>query len=121
MTDETQMKQKMEEKNESKKAGADVRNSENGKSRSEDLETSEESQLNNTAKVLAEITKQNELKLKILEKEEKLLARQETLRALGGGSPAGHQVKKSEADIKKEQAMEFFKGTQIADAIQRHG
>lgn len=73
-------------------------------------------------KVTEEMKRQNEIKAKLIEREEKVVARQETLRALGGGSQTGQQPEKiSEEEAKKKGAMEFWKGTQIEQAIEKHG
>jgi len=60
-------------------------------------------------------------KEKLLEREEKLLAKQEAIRALGGGSIVGQPRVKSEEEEKKERAKQFWKGTQIEQAIEKHG
>lgn len=61
------------------------------------------------------LEKANEERKEILDREEDLYAKQK----LGGNSDAGKESipKKSEEDIKKEQASNFFKGTALGDAI----
>ena len=61
-------------------------------------------------KINAEMKKQNEIKAKLLDREEKLLARQETLRALGGGSPSGQIPAKPTEKTAKEYANEVMTG-----------
>jgi len=72
-------------------------------------------------KAAEEIRLANAEKLKLLEREEKLLARQEAIRALGGGSPAGQKTEENPEVKKKKEAMEFFKGTTIEKAIEKYG
>ena len=57
-----------------------------------DINVGEHEVLERAEKTNAEMKKNLELKAKLLDREEKLLARQEVLRALGGGSPAGQKA-----------------------------
>jgi hypothetical protein len=63
-----------------------------------------------TERVVAELKKQNEVKAKLLEREEKLFARQETLRALGGGSPAGQTPAKPKEETDAEYRDRIMRG-----------
>ena len=64
---------------------------------------------------------ENEKRKALIDREEKMMAKQEALRALGGGSPAGARVELSPVEKKKREAMEFFKGSGIEKSIERHG
>ena len=66
--------------------------------------------LKQSDRIITEMKKQNELKAKLLDREEKLLARQETLRALGGGSPAGQTPAKPAEKTAKEYANDVMAG-----------
>ena len=66
----------------------------------EEINNTEIDVLAEAQKVNAEMKKQNEIKAKLLDREEKLLARQETLRSLGGGSQVGKEIKPETADEK---------------------
>jgi hypothetical protein len=71
------------------------------------------------AKEVAErIEKANERQAELLRQQEDLQAR----RMLGGRADAGQmQKQKSDEEIKKEGAAEFFKGSQIEKAIKKYG
>jgi len=57
-----------------------------------------------------------------LEKNIKELREIETSRLLGSTSGGRvEQTPMTEADIKKKEALDFWKGTDIADAINKHG
>jgi len=59
----------------------------------------------------------SKVELEILERKERLATN-----ALLGGDSGGHiESNLSEEDIKKKGAKEFWKGTQIEGAIERHG
>jgi hypothetical protein len=78
--------------------------------------------LDESAKIVEAMEKANEEKKKLIEREEKLIARKETLNALGGGSIAGQQDKKQTPEDKlKEETKNFWKGTDIEKAIEKHG
>ena len=112
MTEKTnnESEQKVEETNKVTEAKSDDGNSEIGKSRSEELGTSEEITIAERIEAAnLEMKKSLEFKAKLLEKEEKILARQEVLRALGGGSPAGQQAKPAEK-TSKQYAEEVMTG-----------
>ena len=88
--------QEVEEANKEVSQETTNANSNDGKSEIDVLKEAE--------KVATEMKKQNDIKAKLLEKEEKLLARQETLRALGGGSPAGQTPAQQREETPKEYA-----------------
>jgi len=63
------------------------------------------------------LEKANERKAELLRQEEELAAK----RALGGRSDAGQNKEVSEEEKKKQGAKEFFKGTLVETAIEKHG
>ena len=68
-------------------------------------------------KVAAEMRAANAERKTLIEREEKLAA----IRMLGGKSAGGQTPQKSEAEIKQEQAKNFWKGTEIEKAISKYG
>jgi hypothetical protein len=58
----------------------------------------------------AKMKEENDRKVKLLEKEEKLIARREALNALGGGSPAGQTPAKPAEKTAKEYADDVMAG-----------
>ena len=95
--------QKVETKNKIQKADDTTGNSEIGKS--EEISIAERIETANL-----EMKKSLDFKAKLLDKEEKILARQEVLRALGGGSPAGQTPAKPAEKTSKEYANEVMSG-----------
>lgn len=78
----------------------------------------EETLLDKTRKVVAELKAENDRKEALLLEEQKIKANE----LLGGRSESGIQApQKSEAELKKEQALNYFSGTGIDKAIQKYG
>jgi len=64
-----------------------------------------------TAKKIHEgMKEENDRKAKLLDREEKLFAKQEALRALGGGSPVGQNQEKPKEETAKEYADRILNG-----------
>jgi len=86
------------------------------------IEDADEKIINEAKKAANEQMTANAIKLKILEKEEKLIARKEALAALGGNSIAGFRTPEEDERMKKKKgAMDFWKGSGIDQAIERYG
>jgi len=78
----------------------------------------EETLLDKTRKVVAELKAENDRKEALLLEEQKIKANE----LLGGRSESGVQTQqKSEAELKKEAALNFFSGTGIDKALQKYG
>ena len=103
MENTNESKQEVEKADKVTEAKNDDGNSEIGKS--EEVSIAERIEAANL-----EMKKSLEFKAKLLEKEEKILARQEVLRALGGGSPAGQTPAKPAEKTAKEYANEVMTG-----------
>lgn len=69
-------------------------------------------------KVRDEIRAENDRRERILQEEQKLHAERMLAGTAGGGIP---QQTKTEEQIRKEKAMEFWKGTGIDKAIEQNG
>jgi hypothetical protein len=63
----------------------------------------------------------NNKRLELLEREERLVARQLALKQLGGGIPAGQNIKISPEEKLKQEALAFWKDTEIEKAIKKYG
>ena len=72
-------------------------------------------------KAKAELDKGLKERKEVLEREEKLFNKQETLRLLGGRSEAGDVSMITEEQRKARETAEFFKGTPIETAVMKHG
>ena len=77
----------------------------------------EETLLDRTEKVVAELKAQNDRKEALIKEEQRIRANA----LLGGRTDAGQmQPQRTESDIKKDGALEFFKGSEIERAIRKH-
>lgn len=104
MTDKTnESKQEIQETDKTPETKSDAGDTDIGKS--EEVSIAERIENANL-----ELKKNLEFKAKLLEKEEKILARQEVLRALGGGSPAGQMPAKPAEETPKEYAERVLSG-----------
>lgn len=106
MTDKTnENEQEIPKENKTSEAKSDAGDTNVGKS--EEVSIAERIETANL-----ELKKNLDFKAKLLDKEEKLLARQEVLRALGGGSPAGLPTQKPKEETAKEYADRVLAGKQ---------
>lgn len=67
--------------------------------------------------LLAQIKAENDRRENILKEEQKLRAEQMLAGTAGGGLP---RIELTEEQKKKQEALDFWKGTAIADAIAKH-
>ena len=101
-TNTNENEQKVEETNKVSETESTEANSNDGKY---ELDVLGEAQ-----KLTNELRIQNEVKQKLLDREERIIARRETLRALGGGSPAGQVAEKPKEETPKEYAERILNG-----------
>lgn len=87
----------------------------------ENTDSTEDTIIKRATEERKKIEAANAKKVELLEREEKLIARKEALRQLGGGSQAGQNIQISPEDKLKQESMKFFKGTEIEKAIEKHG